>query len=82
MRGKGFVAELKVALIVRRERDRGGTEEPLLISQHDLIEHVVKFERNLDLLDPARAIVLHGAEDEGHFLVQEVGRARTLGSRN
>ena len=46
-----LIAHLKIALLAWGERRRVGHEQPLLVTQDDLIERIVKFERDLNLLD-------------------------------
>src|SRR5205085_12128037 len=62
--------------LLGRQRNGGGAEQRLCVSQDDLVEDVVKLQRDLDLPNWARAVVEHGTEDEGHFLIEEVCRAR------
>ena len=69
LRGDVFVANLKITLLSRRKWSIVLGEQPLFIPQHDLVERIVEFERNFDLLDAAVTTVFHRAKNKSHFLV-------------
>ena len=70
-----FVANLKIALLSRGEWRVVLRKQALFIPQHYLVERIVKFERNFNLLDAAIAAIFHRAKYKRHFLVQKIGRA-------
>ena len=70
-----LVADLKIALLSWPERSRGRQKQTLRIAQDHLVEWIVEFERDFNLLDAPIAPVFERTEHKCHFLVQEVGRA-------
>jgi hypothetical protein len=78
LRGDVFVTDLKIPLLAWEHGRCIRQKQPLFISEHYLIEGIVKFEGNLDLLDLAIARVLDSAEYKRHFLIQEICGAAHL----
>src|SRR5258705_13562407 len=66
---------LKIALLSRGERRIVFCEQTLLVAQHHLVERIVKFERDFNLLDAPVAAVLERPEHKCYFLIQKIGSA-------
>src|SRR5882762_2028785 len=75
LRGDVLVPNLKIALLSRGEGRIVFCEQTLLVAQHHLVERIVKFERDFNLLDAPVATVLERPEHKCYFLVQKIGRA-------
>lgn len=67
-----FVTDLKIPLLAREHRCRIGQKQSLFIAEDNLIEGIMKFEGDLNLLDLPIASVFDGAEYKRHFLIQEI----------
>src|ERR1700676_5547341 len=73
LRGNVLVGNLKISLLSGQHRWRTGKKQALLIAQNDLIEGIVKFESDFDLLDFTIAAILDRSENIGDFLIQKIG---------
>ena len=82
LRGNVFIGDLDVPLLAGKKRRGRWKKQALLVAQDHLIEGVVKFKRDFNLVDLAVAAVFHRAKHVGDFLVQEMNReVNTIGSK-
>jgi len=79
LRRNMFVGDLHIPLLAGHKRRSRGKKQALLVAQDDLLERIVKFHGDFNLVNFAVAAVLNRAEYIGYFLVQEIGRAAHLG---